>query len=111
PGLNVTFTKTLRASVVYKEPLANDTLSSFSSRGSRRGDNALKPDIAAPGQNIFSARVGSGNEGETLSGTSMAAPHVAGTMAILKQIHPTWTPQQLKALVMNTATNDVRSGT
>lgn len=110
-GLNATFTKTLRASVHYSEPLANDTLSSFSSRGPRRGDNALKPDITAPGQNIFSALVGSGNEGQTLSGTSMAAPHVAGTMAILKQIHPTWTPQQLKALVMNTATKDVRSGT
>jgi subtilisin family serine protease len=108
-GLNVTFSKTLRASQHYQEPLANDTLSSFSSRGPRRGDSVLKPDITAPGQNIFSARVGSANEGETLSGTSMAAPHVTGTMAILRQIHPTWTPQQLKALVMNTATKDIRS--
>ncbi len=108
-GLNVTFSKTLRNSTVVRTPEENDTIYSATSRGPRRG-GSLKPDIAAPGQNIFSARWGTGTEGQTLSGTSMAAPHVAGIMALLKQTYPTWSVQELKALVMNTATNDVRSG-
>ena len=89
-------------------PTRNDTLSDFSSRGTRRG-GVLKPDIAAPGQSIFSARSGFGSQGQTLSGTSMAAPHIAGSMALLRQLHPTWTVAELKALAMNTADKDVRS--
>jgi subtilisin family serine protease len=87
------------------------SLASFSSRGPRRGDALLKPDLAAPGVNIFSALNGStlsgvldrGSQGVTLSGTSMAAPHVAGAMALLRQLHPTWSAEELKALAMNTA--------
>jgi subtilisin family serine protease len=107
-GLNVTFTNSLRSSILTSDPQLNDMLSTFSSRGPSRS-GALKPDVAAPGGNIFSALAGSGSSGQTLSGTSMAAPHVAGAMALLKQLHPDWTPQQLKALVMNTAIKDVRS--
>jgi subtilisin family serine protease len=107
-GLNVTFTYSLQGSVLTSDPQLNDMLSTFSSRGPSRS-GALKPDVTAPGGNIFSALAGSGSRGQTLSGTSMAAPHVAGAMALLKQLHPGWTPQQLKALVMNTATKDVRS--
>ncbi len=87
-----------------------DTLSSFTSRGPRLGDNALKPDIAAPGQSIFSTNSGTGSEGESLSGTSMAAPHMAGVLALLRQQHPTWSVEELKALAMNTATHDLTTG-
>lgn len=87
------------------------SLASFSSRGPRRGDALMKPDLTAPGVNIISALNGStlsgvpdqGSQGITLSGTSMAAPHVAGAMALLRQLHPTWSAEELKALAMNTA--------
>ena len=69
----------------------------------RRGDALLKPDLAAPGANIVSAASRSGSLGITLSGTSMAAPHVAGAMTLLRQLHPDWSVEELKALAMNSA--------
>ena len=42
-----------------------------------------------------------------MNGTSMASPHMAGVMALLRQFHPTWTVEELKALVMTTATHDL----
>jgi subtilisin family serine protease len=109
-GLNVTFDGTLVNSQNLDDLAQIDTLSSFSSRGPRRS-GVLKPDITAPGESIFSAAYGTGNAGLTLSGTSMAAPHVTGSMALLRQLHPTWTVAQLKALAMNTANKDLRSAT
>lgn len=100
---------TLSSANEIARPDLADTLSDFSSRGPRRGDSFLKPDIAAPGQSITSAGAGTGSGSYTISGTSMAAPHVAGVMALLREIHPDWTVEELKALAMNTATNDVRS--
>jgi subtilisin family serine protease len=91
-------------------PSLNDTLAVSSSRGIRRVDNGLKPDISAPGTTIYSADTGSGDQGLTLSGTSMASPHVAGVMALLRQEHPGWSVEELKARVMNTATNDLYTG-
>ncbi|HEX7174663.1 MAG TPA: S8 family serine peptidase [Pyrinomonadaceae bacterium] len=110
----------------------SDTISSFSSRGPRGGGTsaifALKPDISAPGQDITSVQTGvtcltaqaagctgvasaSGfqpnNQTLTISGTSMAAPHVAGAMALLRELNPTWTVEELKAQVMNGAIRDV----
>ena len=92
------------------QPGLVDTLSSFTSRGPRSYDSFLKPDLTAPGQSIFSVASGTGTEGEILSGTSMAAPHVTGMMALLKQLHPTWTVEELKALAMNTANHDLYTG-
>ncbi|NUT21837.1 MAG: S8 family serine peptidase [Hamadaea sp.] len=89
-----------------------DSLSPFSSRGPRIGDAAIKPDLTAPGSDIVAARaVGTpaGDEDPVddhytrLSGTSMAAPHVAGAAALLAQKHPEWTAAQLKAALMTTA--------
>jgi uncharacterized repeat protein (TIGR01451 family) len=112
-----------------------DVISASSSRGPRNASSSpirLKPDVAAPGTNITSTQtgitctgVGAGNTGcivpngtgfiaggapLTISGTSMAAPHVAGIMALLRQLHPDWDIEELKALVMNNALHDVSLG-
>jgi len=84
-----------------------DTIASFSARGPRRGDSALKPEIAAPGVSIRSAAKGSGQASSTSSGTSMATPFVAGAAALLRQIHPGWTVEEIKALLLNTARYDI----
>ncbi len=78
-------------------------VASFSSAGPRGGDGHLKPDISAPGVSVFSTAVGTGNQGEFLSGTSMAAPHVAGSAALAIQAHPRWDAAEVAAAVVNTA--------
>jgi subtilisin family serine protease len=83
--------------------LPADTIAEFSSRGPRALDAFQKPDVAAPGVSICAARMGTGNEGTAISGTSMASPHVAGVAALVRQEHPDWSPQQVKAAIMNTA--------
>lgn len=83
-----------------------DDLWSGSSRGPAIG-LALKPDLVAPGFGIYSSlRSYFG----TLAGTSMAAPHVAGAAALLRQSHPDWSPAQIKAALMNTAEVEIHEG-
>lgn len=88
-----------------EKPELIDTLTGFSSRGPRSLDGYLKPEIAAPGANIISAKMGGGSASVKLSGTSMAAPHMAGVMALLKQKYPNLSARQLKSLVTSTATS------
>lgn len=59
--------------------------------------------IAAPGTNIVSAEAGSGNGSIEMTGTSMAAPHVAGTLALVQQAFPWMTASQLADTVLSTA--------
>ncbi|MFF9521564.1 S8 family serine peptidase [Streptomyces achromogenes] len=83
-----------------------DRLADFSSTGPRVGDGAVKPDVTAPGVDITAAAAGDSVIGKevgekpagylTISGTSMATPHVAGAAAILKQRHPDWGYAELK---------------
>lgn len=89
---------------------AGDALNPGSSRGAHGSLGILKPDVAAPGTSIQSAASGTGNEAHTLSGTSMAAPHVAGIAALVRATNPGWTPAQVKASIMNTATHDLFTG-
>jgi parallel beta-helix repeat protein len=78
-----------------------DTISLFSSLGPGPG-YTIKPDIVAPGAGINSTAIGGGYNA-THEGTSLAAPHVAGACALLLQLHPDWTPEMMKAALMNTA--------
>jgi len=94
---------TLSASIKIPKPQLADTLASFTSRGPARPDSAFKPDVAAPGFNITSVAMGTGTGSATFSGTSMAAPHTAGAAALLLQAHPAWSPEQVKAALMETA--------
>jgi subtilisin family serine protease len=90
-----------------------DVIADFSSRGGPGQTLGVsKPDVTAPGVNILAgqtpkpAATGGAPSGELfqiISGTSMATPHVAGTAALLKQLHPHWTPGQIKSAIMTTA--------
>ena len=88
-------------------PSGADNIPAYTSRGPRRNDSALKPDITAPAEVVNTAANGTGTGTEFFNGTSSATPHVAGAMALMKQVHPTWTVEQLKALVMDTADQDL----
>lgn len=92
---------TLSSDVIILKPELADTLSSFTSRGPGHGGSTFKPDVSAPGQSILSTEVGTGTGGSLSSGTSMAAPHVAGMAALLRQQHPDLSVDAIKSIVMN----------
>ncbi|HEY9475390.1 MAG TPA: S8 family serine peptidase [Mycobacteriales bacterium] len=108
-GVNVTITNTLHNAIKLLNPASADTIASFSSRGVHGAGN-LKPDVSAPGLLVFSASMGTGNQGQTDSGTSMATPMTAGVAALVKARHPGWTAEEVKADLMNTADADVFTG-
>ncbi len=92
-------------------------MADFSSRGPVVGYGQIKPDVTAPGVDILSATVRAGsadtNTGTMFdptgyiaaSGTSFSGPHVTGAAALIKQAHPGWTPDMVRTVMINTATN------
>ncbi|KAL2542369.1 Subtilase family protein [Abeliophyllum distichum] len=105
----------LKPTKTYTGKYASTYVAYFSSRGPNSLSPAvLKPDIAAPGVDILAAYVPtrSNERGYVFdSGTSMAAPHVAGIAALLKSMHPNWSPAAIKSALMTTAwTTDPYSG-
>ncbi|WP_257349301.1 S8 family serine peptidase [Pseudalkalibacillus decolorationis] len=77
-------------------------LADFSSRG-ETADGRIKPDIVAPGYQITAAAANSGNGYATYSGTSMATPFTAGTVALMLDANPSLTPNQVKTILADTS--------
>lgn len=86
-----------------------DYSNTSTSRGDHGSSGFTKPDVAAPGTSIASAGVGSGNGIQTMTGTSMATPHTSGVAALVWQKHKNYSPQNVKAAIMNTAVHDVKN--
>jgi subtilisin family serine protease len=79
---------------------------SFSSGGPTAFAHLLKPDLSAPGGSILSSTLpefSGGSPFAVFDGTSMSAPHVSGSAALLLQLHPGWSPEQVKSALMSTA--------
>ena len=96
-------------------PFVGDT-AIFSSRGPVQGYGQVKPDVSAPGVNILGAvppasaisvlfGFSNGVNYAAISGTSMATPHTSGAVALIRQAHPDWTPDVIRTVLINTATN------
>jgi subtilisin family serine protease len=89
-----------------------DVVARFSSRGGTASTLGVsKPDITAPGVQILAGHTPqpanpadpAGQLFQVIAGTSMSSPHVAGAAALLKNLHPDWTPGQIKSALMTTA--------
>jgi subtilisin family serine protease len=101
-------------------------MASFSSRGPNQGNlNMLKPDLTAPGVDILAGYVPNLTQAQHdevvngatapaewafLQGTSMSSPHIAGLGALLKQLHPEWSPAAIKSALMTTGSMTFNDG-
>lgn len=108
-GISTTIGKTL----FYKDSNNDNIMAGFSSQGPTDVDFRVKPDVVAPGVNVLSSTpshtctttVGTPPGCFAFfSGTSMAAPHLAGTAAVVMGQHPTWSAAQVRSAIVNTAT-------
>jgi subtilisin family serine protease len=95
-------------------PIPAPTMAAFSSRGPNRlSSDIIKPDVTAPGVNILAGNTPTPTSGapgdlfQSISGTSMSSPHVAGLLALIDQAHPDWSPAAAKSALMTTAYQDV----
>lgn len=90
--------------VYGSENSAVDSLLPNSARGPLRDGHTTKPDLGAAGYQIGSAAYGSGNKIASASGSAIASAYVGGAVALLRELHPNWSPLQLKAALLNTST-------
>ncbi len=107
PNLQATISDTN----IGSDPAFGDIMAGFSSRGpDATVYDVLKPDIGAPGVDILAAYAAANGDHGLLSGTSMASPHVAGTFALMRSLHPTWSPTEVRSALMLTSFNDPYGG-
>jgi minor extracellular serine protease Vpr len=111
-ALRTSGASTAEASATFQEfvtPANKDILAGFSSQGPTLVDVAAKPDVTSVGVNVLSSCVDTdfvdcgGSSWAFLSGTSMSTPHIAGSAAVLLQLHGDWTPAQIKSALVNRA--------
>ncbi|KAK4728629.1 hypothetical protein R3W88_021617 [Solanum pinnatisectum] len=103
------------ATIVFKGTIIGDdrapVVAGFSSRGPNYASpGILKPDIIGPGVNILAAwhislenNTNTNSRFNMISGTSMSCPHLSGVAALLKSVHPDWSPAAIKSAIMTTA--------
>jgi subtilisin family serine protease len=108
-GETVTVTGTTAGDYPQLVSGLDDEVNSSSSRGIGDAGN-VKPDVTGVGTSIFSAAKGTGDQGISFTGTSMASPEVAGLAALVHAQHTGWTAEQIKADIMNTADEDLFTG-
>ena len=85
------------------DPSVADVLNASSLRGPNTTFDVTKPDITGPGTNIYAAVSDVAGQFGFLTGTSMSSPHLAGAGALIRAVHPTWTPQEVKSAIQLTA--------
>ncbi len=101
-------TATIDGTVILEFFGTPDVLASFSGRGPVPFTFILKPDLTAPGVNVYSSVFD--GQFASFDGTSMATPHIAGSAALLLQLHPDWTPADVKSALVNNAARVVDDG-
>ena len=107
PGLQGTITPLADAPNAAGGLNVVDQMSSFTSRGPSQAGLALKPDITAPGTNIWMANHTTGTGANASSGTSFSGPLAAGAAALVLSRFPQFAPWQVKAALMNSATTEM----
>jgi subtilisin family serine protease len=103
-------TGTIAGTTADQQADNGDVMAGFSSRGPNASvPGVLKPDISAPGVDVLAAinttDPTAPPEYGLLSGTSMSSPHLAGSAALVRALHPDWTPAQVQSALMTTALN------
>lgn len=114
-GFDATGVSNVQIRLGLEDPsLFEPGIAGFSSRGPVSGEGQVKPDVSAPGVAVLAATTPVGAPAASMvdptrytvaSGTSMATPHTAGAAALVRQAHPTWSVDEVRAVLANTATN------
>ena len=110
-------TARIRGTGLDVEAANGDVMATFSSRGPNPAvPGVIKPDVTAPGVDIHAAwitppgRSGGPPEYNIISGTSMSSPHSAGAGALIRALHPAWTPAEVQSALMTTAFTTLPGG-